>query len=113
MQVPPLAAAIHGDGYLRTLTATGRGFMAPSSDARLDAFQTSEHPEKDFTGSTAQCAPVGAVSWASGTPGLALLNPHALIADVLLAALLVSPGHDDEAIAGNANVPFISRSISQ
>jgi hypothetical protein len=52
--VPPLAAAIHGDGYLRTLTATGRGFMAPSSDARLDAFQTSEHPEKDFTGSTAQ-----------------------------------------------------------
>jgi len=51
--VPPLAAAVHGDGYLRTLTATGRGFLAPSSDKRLDDFQT-EGKGMDFTGSTAQ-----------------------------------------------------------
>jgi hypothetical protein len=51
--VPPLAAAIHGDGYLRTLTATGRGLLDPSSDKRLDDFQ-SQGKGVDFAGSTAQ-----------------------------------------------------------
>ena len=42
--IPSLAAAVHGEALLRPLIATGRGFLSPFADGRLDAYQASQVP---------------------------------------------------------------------